>query len=119
MDTPAGREYFLKVFEDTGIEPQIAYRSPSFEVIRGLVGQGLGYSLLVTRPKFDVTYDGLRLSCVAIKEVVEPALICLVRMPTARQTQIGAIFQEACLATRRRNTATSSSGRPVTSRNRA
>jgi len=101
MDTPAGREYFLKVFQDTGIEPQIAYRSPSFEVIRGLVGQGLGYSLLVTRPMFDVTYDGFQLSCVGIKEAVEPALICLVRMPTARQTQIGAIFQEVCLATRR------------------
>ena len=101
MDTPAGREYFLKVLKDAGISPQIAYRSPSFEVVRGLVGQGLGYSVLVTRPMFDVTYDGLGLSYLAIKEAAEPAMICLIRMPTARTTQIGAIFQEVCLSSRK------------------
>jgi DNA-binding transcriptional LysR family regulator len=100
MDTPEGREYFLKVFKDAGISPQIAHRSPSFEVVRGLVGQGLGYSLLVTRPKFDVTYDGLELAYLSIKEAAEPAMICLIRMPTARITQIGTIFQEVCLSSR-------------------
>ncbi len=30
-----------------------AFSSPSLEVVRGLVGQGLGYSLLVTRPYGD------------------------------------------------------------------
>jgi DNA-binding transcriptional LysR family regulator len=102
MDTPAGREYFFKVFKDAAVEPRIAHRSPSFEVIRGLVGQGLGYAILVTRPKFGVTYDGLKLAYAAIKETAEPALICLVRMPTARLTQIGAIFQQVCLSTRQR-----------------
>jgi DNA-binding transcriptional LysR family regulator len=102
MDTPAGREYFLRMFKDAGISPQIAHRSPSFEVIRGMVGQGLGYSVLVTRPKFDVTYDGLELAYLAIKEAPNPAMICLVRMPTARITQLGTIFQEACLSSRKR-----------------
>jgi DNA-binding transcriptional LysR family regulator len=100
MDTPAGREYFLGILTDAGISPPIAHRSPSFEVVRGLVGQGLGFSLLVTRPKFPVTYDGLELAYLAIEENPTPAMLCLVRMPTARMTRLGAIFQEACLASR-------------------
>ena len=109
MDTPAGREYFLKVLNDAGVSPQIAHRSPSFEVVRGMVGQGLGYSLLVTRPKFDVTYDGLGLAYLAVKEAPSPAMVCLVRMPTARITQLAAIFQETCLSSRRRGLAHHSS----------
>jgi DNA-binding transcriptional LysR family regulator len=101
MDTPAAREHFLTILKDAGISPQIAHRSSSFEVVRGLVGQGLGFSLLVTRPKFPVTYDGLELAYLAIKEHPVPAMICLVRMPAARTTRLGAIFQEACLSARR------------------
>ena len=101
MDTPAGREYFLTILKDAGISPQIVHRSPSFEVVRGLVGQGLGFSLLVTRPVFHVTYDGLELAYLAIKENPSPAMICLVRMPTARTSRLGAIFQEACLSSRK------------------
>jgi DNA-binding transcriptional LysR family regulator len=101
MDTPAGREYFLNIFREAGVAPQIAHRSPSFEVVRSLVGQGLGYSLLVTRPKFAVTYDGLELAYLTLRENHTPALICLVRMPTARTTQLGAIFQAECVASRR------------------
>ena len=66
------------------------------------MGQGLGYSLLVTRPKFRITYDGLELAYLAIEEKPAPAMICLVRMPAARTTRLGAIFQEACLSARRR-----------------
>jgi DNA-binding transcriptional LysR family regulator len=102
MDTPAGREYFLKLFKDADVPPHIAYRSPSFEVIRGLVAQGLGYSVLVTRPRSNFTYDGLELAWTAIRDRVDPALICLIRMPTARITRIGAIFQEVCLSLRKR-----------------
>jgi len=101
MDTPAGREYFLAILKKAGISPQIAHRSPSFEVVRGLVGQGLGFSLLVTRPMFRVTYDGHELAYLAIKERPDPAMICLVRMPGARTTRLGAIFQEACLSSRK------------------
>ncbi len=98
MDTPAAREHFLGIFRDAGITPKIAYRSPSFEVVRGLVGQGLGFALLVTRPIPRLTYDGLELAYLAIKGDPTPAMICLVRMPSARTSRLAAIFQETCLA---------------------
>ena len=58
IDTPPGREYFLGLFKDAGLNPNIAFRSPSFEVVRGLVGRGVGYSILITRPRSNWTYDG-------------------------------------------------------------
>jgi DNA-binding transcriptional LysR family regulator len=101
MDTPAAREHFLAILKEAGISPPIAYRSPSFEVVRGLVGHGLGFALLVTRPKFQMTYDGLELAYLAIKEKPTPANICLVRMPTARTSRLATIFQETCLSARK------------------
>jgi DNA-binding transcriptional LysR family regulator len=44
-----------------GVNPLIAHRSASFEMVRGMVGHGLGYALLVTKPASDMTYDGLKL----------------------------------------------------------
>ncbi len=57
MDLPYTREYFLSIFHALGLKPRIAYRSQSFETIRTLVGNGLGYSLLNLRPETDQTYD--------------------------------------------------------------
>ena len=55
--TPAGG-YFTSILEDAGVTPNIAYRSSNFEMVRGMVGQGLGYALLATRPAATVSYDG-------------------------------------------------------------
>lgn len=61
LDAPPSADYFVGVMRSAGVEPLIAYRSTSFEMVRGLVGHGLGYALLVTKPAADMTYDGLKL----------------------------------------------------------
>jgi flavin reductase (DIM6/NTAB) family NADH-FMN oxidoreductase RutF len=61
LDLPMSRDYFLGLFKAAGVEPRIALRSTSFETVRGLVGQGLGFSLLGTKPANGVTYDGMAL----------------------------------------------------------
>jgi len=114
MDTPAAREHFLTILKAAGISPRIAYRSPSVEVVRGLVGQGLGFALLVTRPMSHVTYDGLELACLPIKGNPARAMICLVRMPAARTSRLAAIFQEACLSAWKERVAASDHPQPRT-----
>jgi len=57
LDVPPSRDYFLGLFRTVGIEPKVTFCSPSLELVRGLVGRGLGYSILVTRPHGDMTYD--------------------------------------------------------------
>lgn len=58
LDVPPSRDYFLQVFEEHGLHPQIAYSSPSMEMVRGMVGEGFGFALLVTRPEANRSYDG-------------------------------------------------------------
>jgi flavin reductase (DIM6/NTAB) family NADH-FMN oxidoreductase RutF/DNA-binding transcriptional LysR family regulator len=58
LDLDPSRDYFLSLFRQRDLEPLIGYRSRSFEMVRGLVGQGLGYSLLATHPATRVSYDG-------------------------------------------------------------
>ena len=61
LDAPPSADYFVGVMRVAGVEPLIAYRSSSFEMVRGMVGHGLGYALLVTEPASGMTYDGVRL----------------------------------------------------------
>jgi DNA-binding transcriptional LysR family regulator len=62
LNAPPSRDYFLSILTDAGIEPQIAFRSTSFEMVRGMVGHGLGYALLATKPASGMTYDGRALA---------------------------------------------------------
>jgi DNA-binding transcriptional LysR family regulator len=58
LDVEPSRDYFLSLFRDRGIEPHIGLSSGSLEMVRGLVGHGLGYSLLTTKPANNMSYDG-------------------------------------------------------------
>jgi len=61
LDVVPSREAFLSLFRARGLDPLVGYRTTSFEMVRGLVANGLGYSLLGTKPAHDVSYDGRRL----------------------------------------------------------
>lgn len=63
INLPHSREYFLSLFRDAGVAPRIAHESASLEMIRSLVANGLGVSLLTTRPVRDQAYDGKRIAC--------------------------------------------------------
>ena len=98
LDIPPSREYFLSLFEGEDVEPQVGFSSPSFEVVRGMVGRGAGYSLLVTKPHGDLTYDGCRLITRALAGNKEPGRIGLAHIASLRPTRLMAAFREFCLA---------------------
>lgn len=58
LDLEPSRDYFLSLFTAQGLTATVGYRTASFEMVRGLVGHGLGYSLLTTKPANDMSYDG-------------------------------------------------------------
>lgn len=76
LDVPAVSENQLPKLRAGGIEPNIQWRSTSFEAVRGLVARGLGWSVLVQRPPVDVSYDGLPLVTIPL-ENFEPSDICI------------------------------------------
>ncbi|HBX56296.1 MAG TPA: LysR family transcriptional regulator, partial [Pseudomonas sp.] len=70
LDVLPSRTYFVSVFSELGLSPHIVFSSPSIEMVRGMVGQGFGFSLLVTRPHSECTYDGKKVVMVEIAEAV-------------------------------------------------
>ncbi|MEM9470789.1 MAG: LysR substrate-binding domain-containing protein [Pseudomonadota bacterium] len=57
LDASPSRDYFLSLFDGLG-DANVAYRAGSFEMVRGMVAHGLGYSLLATKPASAMSYDG-------------------------------------------------------------
>ncbi|MCB5944392.1 LysR family transcriptional regulator [Acidocella sp. KAb 2-4] len=58
IDLPLSRDFLLSVFRAEGVEPQVAYRTTSLEMAFGMVANGLGVSVLVTRQAGGLAYDG-------------------------------------------------------------
>ncbi|MFG1350237.1 LysR family transcriptional regulator [Xanthobacter autotrophicus] len=58
LDLPKTRDYFLSIFAAEGIEPRIAYRTGSFEMLRSMVANGLGYTVLNFSPPYLVEDQG-------------------------------------------------------------
>jgi flavin reductase (DIM6/NTAB) family NADH-FMN oxidoreductase RutF/DNA-binding transcriptional LysR family regulator len=79
LDAPPSGEYFLSLFHDRGMEPNIRYRTGSIEMVRGMVGYGLGYSILVTPQASDRTYDGKLLKVVPIMDDIPSRYLVFAR----------------------------------------
>jgi len=97
LDIAPSRTYFTRILESAGITPQVAFSSPSLEVVRGLVGQGLGYSILITRPHGDHSYAGEELAVRPIAGDVERGVIALAALKQMRKTRLVAAFEEHCV----------------------
>ncbi len=93
LDVNPSRDYFISLFSSVGIHPQISFSSPSLELVRGLVGRGLGCSLLATRPHGDVTYDGQALAIRPIREKVAKSQIGLATLKALRPTRVMEVFE--------------------------
>jgi DNA-binding transcriptional LysR family regulator len=96
LDIEPSRTYFLRIFAAHDIAPRIGFASPSIELVRGLVGQGLGYSLLITRPAGDLAYDGSRLAVIPLADEVEEGVIALARLASVRTTRLVSTFEAFC-----------------------
>lgn len=90
-------QYFLSLFDAVNVTPSVTHAAPSFEVVRSLVAEGLGYSLLVTRPRSDMTYDGKKVYPRPLMDNLPEHNVCTVRSVATRVTRRCSAFQEICL----------------------
>lgn len=112
LDVPPSVEYFTSILRQAGVEPNVAYRSPSFETVRGMVGNGFGYSILATRPAGDITYDGLPIAYRPIRDNIEPGPLVLARLAQSRPTRLAETFSDFCEDWFRDQTDGTAAGRP-------
>ena len=98
LGLPDSRGHFLSLFAEAGFEPDIAYETRSFEMVRGLVANGYGYGLLHTRAPHDRTLDGSSLVCVPVSEPRRTMHMGLARLKRARSTGMSRAFGDICHA---------------------
>lgn len=88
LDVPPSRDYFTGLFTHNGLTPRIAYSSPSLELVRGMVGCGLGYAILTTRPANDVTYQGDTIVTRPLKQDVDKSHVVLASHDQVSATRV-------------------------------
>ncbi len=96
LDMPRSREYFSMLFGQRDLMPMISIRSPSFELVRGLVANGLGFSILVTKPEHSLAYDGKRVVEREIIDEMPSTNVVLVHTIKNRPTRLLEVFIAHC-----------------------
>jgi len=98
LDLEPSREYFLSLFRDRGLEPTIAFRTKSLEMVRGFVGHGLGYSILATKPANNMTYDGRALVARPLSMAVANSKLVLATLASRKSSPMALEFAAHCRA---------------------
>lgn len=96
LDLPNSRDYFRNVFSDNGVSPNISHRTRSFEMVRSLVAQQHGYSILNLLPKYHTTYDGSQVSCIELAGKQKPLEIVLAHVEKLTLTHKAKEFSGFC-----------------------
>jgi DNA-binding transcriptional LysR family regulator len=96
LGLPESRDYFLSIFYGLGLRPRVAYETPSFEMLRGLVANGHGYAVMHSRPVSEVALDGERLAYRLVAEKIRPTRLGLVRLAGARPRRMATAFVDFC-----------------------
>lgn len=98
VDLPFSRDYFIGVFTERGLAPNVQYRSSSYETVRAMVAQDHGYSLLHQRPATDSTYAGGRVVAVPLADEVRPLRVVVASLQSMRMSRRAGAFAERCRA---------------------
>ncbi|MGQ7846896.1 LysR family transcriptional regulator [Granulosicoccus sp. 3-233] len=77
LDLPFTTRYLRGLFDDAGFEPQIVATASSSEMIRNLVGAGVGCSILNMRPLASATQSGKPVVEVAIRPPMQSLRLVL------------------------------------------
>jgi flavin reductase (DIM6/NTAB) family NADH-FMN oxidoreductase RutF/DNA-binding transcriptional LysR family regulator len=98
LDAPPSGSYFLSLFDASGLVPDVRFRASSLEMVRGLVGQGLGYALLATQPASGMSYDGRALVTKPLADHVEPSHVSVAIRAGEAPAAVVAAFIAECRA---------------------
>ena len=96
LSTPPSPDYFLGLLREQGIEPRVVLQSSAVETVRGLVANGLGFTLLASRPASDLSYDGKPTVAIPLGWDAPTSRVMLVRRKGDRLTGAAERFAWAC-----------------------
>lgn len=96
LDLPFSRDYFLSLFREAGTTPLIAARSASPEVVRALVANGVGYSLVNVRPRATHSLDGKKIVNVMLSGQHRPMQLGLAWARDQKLRHVVEAFMHRC-----------------------
>ncbi|CAM5761904.1 HTH-type transcriptional regulator GltC [Labrys miyagiensis] len=96
LDLPISREYFLELFSRQGLKPTIATRSQHQDVIRTVVANGYGYTIVNVRPRSDLAMDGRRVVRVPLAGDHKPMVIGVASLKQVRKSRLLDMFEKHC-----------------------
>ncbi len=96
LDLPHSREYFYSLFQVAGLRPTVAQRSRNPEVIRTLVANGFGYTIVNARPVTEVALDGTPLRSVRIEGEPRAMILGLAVLASTTSTRLTETFSRYC-----------------------
>lgn len=96
LDLPHSREYFSTLFDVVGSRPTAAFRSSQPEVVRGMVANGLGYSILNFPLKSSRTVDGEDFVIRRFKENVNATTLGIALSSSMKPREIVKRFSAFC-----------------------
>ncbi|MDO6966745.1 LysR family transcriptional regulator [Rhizobium alvei] len=92
LDLPLSSEYFMALFMKEGLQPNIAFRFPQFDVIRTMVANGYGYTLANVTPRSDMALDGRRVVRVRLSGDHRPMTIGFATLRQLRKSRLLSAF---------------------------
>lgn len=92
LDWPMTRDYFYSLFLSQNLEPNIAYRAQSIAMIRGLVGNGLGYSLSNAPLVSNSALDGTKMKAIPLLGNLRPLRLGIAKISQFRLTPVADAF---------------------------
>lgn len=96
LDVAPVHEHQLGLFAHAGVVPSIRYQTSSYELVRSLVARNLGFTLLISRPYGDVSYEGRPLVVVPLAGAIKPVNVILASAPGVRPTLRAEVFAAHC-----------------------
>jgi DNA-binding transcriptional LysR family regulator len=96
LDLPVMREYYLGLFHQYRLKPHIIYRPRSFELVRSLVGLGIGYSFGFMPVTDSPTYGGDLLVKLPLENGIEKRNLCIVTSREGITTRKANAVAQAC-----------------------
>ena len=96
LDLPHSREYFASLFEVLGQRPPPAFHSSQPEVVRGMVANGLGYSILNFPLRSMQTIDGAEFAIRPFTDPVPPLQLGIAQLGSLQTRQVVQRFAQFC-----------------------
>lgn len=93
LDLPYSNDYFLALFMKEGLQPNIAYRLSHPDIIRTMVANGFGYTLVNVTPRADIALDGRKVVRVRLAGDHRPMTIGFATLRSLRKSRLLTAFE--------------------------